>query len=252
LPHLEAVLARARAQGVGRFVCNGSTESDWPEVIELSRRFPDIIPCLGLHPWYVGERSAQWLARLEQHLDACPAAVGEIGLDRWVEPRDEAAQETVFRAQLALARRRQLPVMVHCLRAWGWLMDVLRDEAPLPAGLLLHAYGGPAELVPPLAGLGAYFSFGGNTLDERKLVRREAIRVVPRDRLLLETDAPDILPPPAFRPFATRNAEGRDRNEPANLPAIAQGIADLLGISWAELARLNWENARRFLGKVWR
>ncbi|WCJ58002.1 TatD family hydrolase [Fontisphaera persica] len=246
---LEEVVGLARAGGVEWFCSNGAEERDWPVVLAQARAHPEIVPCFGLHPWYVSERSPQWLEQLEWHLEAIPSAVGEIGLDRWKEPRDEAAQEEVFRAQLAVARRRELPVMIHCVRAWGWLMEVLRSEAALPAGFLLHAYGGPVELIQPLAEMGAYFSYGGSTLDERKKLRRETLPQIPRDRLLLETDAPDMPPPPAHCVRALQDAGGRRVNEPANLRPILQGVAALLGMEEEELAEQLWANSRRFLGR---
>lgn len=246
---LEEALGLARSAGVEWFVSNGAEESDWPLVLAQARTQARIVPCFGLHPWYVSQRSPRWLEQLEGHLDALPSAVGEIGLDRWQEPRDEAAQEEVFRAQLAVARRRHLPAMIHCVRAWGWLMDVLRREPPLPAGFLLHAYGGPAELIRPLAEMGAYFSYGGSTLDERKKLRRETLPLIPPDRLLLETDAPDMPPPPAHCLRLLQDAHGRRVNEPANLRPILHGVAALLGMTEAALAQQVWDNARRFLGR---
>jgi TatD DNase family protein len=128
-------------------------------------------------------------------------------------------------------------------------MDVLRSEPPLPAGFLLHAYGGPAELIKPLTDMGAYFSYGGSTLDERKKLRRETLPQIPPDRLLLETDAPDMPPPPAHCMRELQDARGRRVNEPANLRPILQGVAALLAVSEETLAQQVWDNARRFLGR---
>lgn len=246
---LDEVLTTARLAGVVWLVSNGADESDWPLVLAQARAHSAIIPCFGLHPWYVSERSPAWVEQLERHLDSIPSAVGEIGLDRWKEPRDEAAQEEVFRMQLAVARRRGLPVMIHCVRAWGWLMEVLRSEPSLPAGFLLHAYGGPVELIKPLADMGAYFSYGGSTLEERKKLRRETLPRIPRDRLLVETDAPDMPPPPPHRMRTLQNVGGRVVNEPANLRPILQGLSALLGVEEEALAWQMWDNARRFLGR---
>ena len=156
-PHLPAVLQRARAAGVTCQVVNGTHEGDWAQVRALAAAHPEVVPCFGLHPWFVGERQAGWCERLRELLVAVPAGVGEIGLDRWQERPDLAAQEEVFVAQLRLARELQRPAMVHCLRAWGWLREVLEREGPLP-GLLIHAYGGAADMLAPLAARYAGFS----------------------------------------------------------------------------------------------
>ncbi len=261
-----AVVERAMAAGVRTMVCNGSEESDWPTVLELSRRWPGaIVPCLGLHPWYVSRRSARWLETLEELAAAARCGIGEIGLDRWIEPRDEPAQEHAFLAQLDLARRLARPAMVHCLRAWGRLMDLLADQPPLPP-MVVHAFGGTAELVPALAARGAYFSFAGTALFERNVRAREALRAVPLDRLLIETDSPDLPPPPQYRVNTARESggapgnsagaaetlrpDGRARNEPANLARIVHGLAALRGIPAAELAEITTANAQRALADI--
>lgn len=246
LPDCQAILQRAAQAGVVRFICNGTCEADWPLVAQLARQHPPIIPCFGLHPWHVNQRSEHWASALERFLDQIPSGVGEIGLDRWIEGRDEPAQEQVFRLQLQLARQRRRPVMIHCLRAWGWLMDVLKSEAVLPGGFLLHAYGGPVELIGPLAERGAYFSFAGNVFEAKRASARAALAAVPLDRLLIETDAPDMLPPPEYRLHTLRGPDGKLHNEPANLPAILRGAAQLRSMPEGQLAQTLWQNAHRF------
>jgi len=248
--HVPGVMARAAAAGVRWIICNGTHENDWAQTAEIARAYAGVVPCFGLHPWFVCERSAGWLERLEEHLLAVPSGVGEIGLDRWHEPRDEATQELVFRQQLELARRLGRPVVIHCLRAWGWLMDVLRDTGAPSAGMLLHAYGGPPDLIRPLASMGGYFSFAGDVLEERRKKKRASLLAVPLDRLLIETDAPAMLPPEGARPHVVLGDEGEIWNEPANLPAIAEGISGLLGLSSGELAAVTCENAQRLFGGI--
>ncbi len=246
---IPAVLERARKKGVGWLICNGVKEADWQRVREMAGQYREIVPCFGLHPWYVKERSDQWLGVLEEYLERVPSGVGEIGLDRWVQGWDKNQQEEVFRAQLELARRKIRPVTIHCLQAWGWLMDILQEEKPLPAGFLIHAYGGPKELIEPLAALGGYFSFAGNVLDERKIRARESLRQIPPDRLLLETDAPDLMPPPEYCDFAT-GPDGKKRNEPANLAALVRAVSGLRGESAEVLAESLWENSQHFFGSL--
>jgi TatD DNase family protein len=247
---IEGVMSRAAAAGVEAMVCCGTCEEDWPSVLELTKRFRGVIPCFGLHPWYMENRSKAWFEKLRRLMAEVPSAVGEAGLDRYREGTDYGAQEEVFRAQLALAREFGRPAMVHCLRAWDWLDRVLRDEPPLPAGFLLHAFGGPAAMVRPMAEMGAYFSFGGDVLDEKRRKKREALRAVPPDRLLLETDAPDFLPPEPFRLSFIAGPDGSTANEPANLRGILRGVADLLGEGEGALAGRLWNNARRLLGDL--
>lgn len=246
IPHLDGVMQRARAAGIARMVCNGTHEGDWQRVLDLSREYEEIIPCFGLHPWFVKDRSPDWLRSLESFLDQTPSAVGEIGLDRYVPDRDEPAQEEVFRVQLDLARRRNLPVMIHCLKAWGWMLRVLESEGPPPAGMVIHAYGGSAELLPQLAAMGAWFSFAGSVLDERHARARGALKQVGPERLLVESDAPAMPPPQEFREHMVVGEGGEEYNEPANLPAILRGVAEVRGDREEDLRRICWENGERF------
>ena len=112
----------------------------------------------------------------------------------------------------------------------------------------MHAYGGSAEVVQPLTRLGAFFSFGGSVLGQNRLRARAALQAVPLDRLLLETDAPALLPPAEYREFVITAENGATYHEPANLPRLAAGIAGLLGMPAAELADLSTANAQRWLG----
>ena len=251
-PDLEIVVREAREVGVVRMVVNGSTEEDWPAVAALARRFPDlVVPAFGLHPWYIGRRTRTWRDTLAALLAEFPsAAVGEIGLDRWIPEFDREDQAAVFLDQWRLAVATDRPVEVHCLRAFGALEALVRDEPKPARGWILHSYGGPPEMVPSFAGLGASFSFSGYFLHPRKLDgRAAAFRAVPRDRLLLETDAPDMAPPEDRRRFpCPPGADGKPENRPGNLVSVAAGLADLLGMSPEALAALTTANACRMFG----
>ncbi len=224
--------------GVDRMVVNGACEADWPQVLTLARQFggasvsasqTQVIPSFGYHPWYLHERTPDWLANLEKILDKIPGTVGEIGLDRWKPGLSYIGQEEVFIAQLRLAAERNLPVSIHCLQAWGRLHELLRDH-PRPArGFVLHSFGGSAEMIPAFARLGAYFSFPGYFLHARKLRQRETFKQVPPDRLLIETDAPDQQLPVEINSYPLTGANGQPLNHPANLPAVYSGLAEFLG-----------------------
>ncbi len=246
---ISAVLSAARAAGVSWFVVNATGPDDWERVAILAREHPGVIPCFGAHPWFVAGLPPDWTQQLWRRLREQPSAVGEVGIDCWIEPRDEATQERVFMTQLDMARELERPVMVHCLRAWGWLMDLLSERSPLPAGMLIHAYGGPVELIKPLVRHNAYFSFAGNIFETKRHTARAAAAAVPLDRLLLETDAPDMLPPPDYRLLVHRRNE-KEHNHPANLPKILEGVARLRGHSTEALADAVMANARRLLGDL--
>ena len=253
-PHREAILGALAAAGLGGAVVNGTEEADWAAVAALAEAHPWVVPSYGLHPWRVAGRSPEWMTRLTSRLDHEAAAgrrhgIGEIGLDRWKKPHDLADQQVVFLAQLALASDRNLPATIHCLEAWGAL-DELLHRHPVPArGFLLHAYGGPPEMVGRLAARGAYFSFNGYFLHERKEARREAFRRVPPDRLLIETDAPAMPPPPGVTRHALPAApDGTPLNHPASLADVYPALAALRGISEEALAALVARNFHRLFG----
>jgi len=242
------LLAACEKAGVARMVVNGACESDWPQVLALARQDKTVLPSFGYHPWYLHERTPDWLQNLIRFLDEVPSAVGEIGLDRWKQDLPYEHQEEVFLAQLWLAAERNLPASIHCLQAWGRLHELLKDH-PRPArGFVLHSFGGPAEMIPAFTKLGAYFSFPGYFLHERKLRQRGAFKHVPPDRLLLETDAPDQLLPEDRNRFSLNGADGKPLNHPANLPAVYQGLAEFLGEKAESLTARVEENFMRVFG----
>jgi TatD DNase family protein len=263
-PHLDRIARAFTALGPGTCVVNGTCEADWERVSALSRQYAWVRPSYGLHPWDAGNRSAGWRAALEKRLAAEPhAAVGEIGIDRWIldrarpdDPRltglrraSLEEQTEVFLAQLELAARDNRPVTIHCLDVWGQLADLLRD-APLPErGFLLHAYGGSRELAVEFAKRGAYFSFNGAFLDPRKQARRAVFAALPAERLLVETDAPAMAPPVAWRTHKLPPApDGSTINHPANIEAAYAGLAALRGVSPPELSEQVDANFKRLFG----
>jgi len=266
----DELIDAARAVGVERMVVNGSCEEDWPVVAMLAERFPEVIPGFGYHPWYLGERTPAWREALIGWLDRTPGAVvGEIGVDRWMlenpdrwrryrqgttpfagDPPDWALQESMWVDQLELAAARGLPVTIHCLRAFGRLLEILANGPRPEPGFLLHSYGGPVELVDRFAELGGYFGFPGSALDPRRQRQQEVFRRIPLERLLVETDAPDQMPPESHRPSGLTGPSGSLLNVPANLPAIHAGLAELTGRSLESLAGQLAENFHRFFGSI--
>ena len=242
---VEVIVDQCQEEGVGRLVVNGTCPRDWPRVEELAQRFPHVVrPAYGLHPWCVQDTGPGWHADLASYLERGAIGIGEIGLDRWVRGYDLLAQKEAFVWQLRLAVERDLPVSIHCLRAWGHLLEILRVEALPSSGFLLHSYGGPAEMVGELAQLGAYFSVSGYFFHERKRAALETfLGSVPRERLLLETDAPDMGLPQEMMRYRFEEA-----NHPANLKVIYEHMAWLLGMTPETFAAEIHDNARRLFG----
>ena len=240
----DELIADCAAVGLTRMVVNGTREGDWPSVAALAKRHDCALPSFGLHPWFVHERSPEWLAQLKQQLDVWPTAVGEIGLDRWKPGLDYDGQEEVFTAQLRLAAERDLPASIHCLKSWGRLLELLGAGPLRKRGFLLHSYGGPAEMVEPLARLGAYFSFPGAFGHERKTRQRDAFRRMPPNRLLIETDAPDQ----ALPEDRVTHPLGQRLNHPANIAVVYEAAAEMLGQAPGDLAQRVEENFVRLFG----
>jgi len=247
----EAAILELRREKVRRMVVNGSSEEDWPAVLELARAYPEVIPSFGYHPWYIRERSHGWEARLAYFLDQAPSGVGEIGLDRWIKDYDSTEQEQVFIRQMRFAAERNLPVSIHCLKAWGRLLELLRDHPRPSCGFVLHSFGGPQEMIGSLAGLGAYFSLPGYYAHPRKSRQREAFQAVPRDRFLIETDAPDQQLPSQRNRYPLNDPKTcKPLNHPANLRAVYDFAAELLGEPVETVACQVERNFKRLFGSL--
>jgi TatD DNase family protein len=246
-------MRRARELGVQGFSCCAAEEAEWDAVLALAVAQPDLVPSLGLHPWYVSTAMSGWQARLEARLRAAPwAGVGEAGLDKARRGRGMAsleAQEAALLDQARLAIALQRPLSLHGVRAWGRILELLRPLGPHPAGWLLHSFSGPAELVSPLADLGAYFSFSGIVTRHRATRTHAAARAVPAERLLVETDAPDILPilgrEALDDPALPRDSDGKAVNLPANLMLNLEALAAIRGQSIGRLSVRLFANATR-------
>lgn len=224
---------------------NGTREDDWPAVAALAAREDWVLPSFGLHPWYVNERSPLWKEKLLAQLDAHPGCgVGEIGLDRWIAGFDIESQTRCFRWQLAIAAERNLPATIHCIRASGALWDIIRCDRLPERGFLLHAYGGPAEMTEDFVKRGAYFSFPPYFLHARKAAQRAAFQSLPIDRILMETDAPDLAPPVESNPHPLDSG----LNDPRNITTAYRALAALRGVPLAELSAQVAKNFTRWSG----
>lgn len=239
------VVATMKRSGVTRCIVNATCEADWPAVENLAVAEPDfIVPAFGIHPWHAHTNGPGWQEKLSILLEKHPqASIGECGLDQWITHPPLAIQHPVFMDQLRIAREMDRPLTIHCLKAWGTLFECFAETRP-PTRFLMHSFGGSIEIARRLIPLGAYFSFSGHFLHPRKSAVVEVFRQLPHDRILLETDAPDMLPPDEI----VTHPLPENHNHPANLPAIGQALATDLGMTAESLAKLTFDNARRCFG----
>ena len=245
---IAAVLQRAERAEIAGLSCCGTEEADWDDVARLSRSHEAIHPSYGIHPWYLKDRAAGWRENLLRRLQADPGAgVGEIGLDHAIEPREDSDQTAAFKQQMEMARELRRPASIHCRRAWATLLDVLRNFGEFPAGFVVHSYSGSPELVEALSPLGARFSFSGSITYAGNRRARKSLAVVPLDRLLIETDAPDIPP----YPIRGQSSAGDPTpvNEPANLVYVLRTVSELTNEPQPRLAAILWENSIHIFGE---
>jgi TatD DNase family protein len=247
-----AVRARAAQQGVGHCVLPAVEVANFGAVRELAHRGGDSYG-LGIHPMCTGRAADGDLQRLDEALAAAKddprlVAVGEIGLDYFVPGLNGPRQELFYREQLALARCHALPVILHVRRSADQLLKHLRQ-----AGVtgIAHAFNGSAQQAQEFVKLGFKLGFGGTVTFERALqIRRLAVEL-PLSAIVLETDSPDIPPHWLYRTAEQRTAgEPQGRNEPGELPRIAQVVAQLRGIGVEQLAEATQHNAIEALPKL--
>lgn len=243
------IRARAAAAGVGLCVIPAVAAFNFATVRELAHAQGDAY-ALGIHPLCTGEAEDAHLDLLDAELsarrdDSRLVAVGEIGLDYFVEGLDSDKQQRFFHAQLQLARKHRLPVLLHVRRSVDLVLKHLRQTAAgQPWQGIAHAFNGSDQQAQACLGLGLKLGFGGAVTFDRALQLRRLAASLPMDAIVLETDAPDIQPHWLYRTQAERSAGmPQGRNEPGELPRIAAVLGELRGMSTDALAAATTENA---------
>lgn len=227
--------------GVTALVVPAVERANFGAVASVCREYPGCFPAYGIHPLYVDRARPEDLAALREILAREPAvAVGEIGLDRHAAPRDDALQEFYFVEQLKIARELDLPVLLHVRRAIDPILKHLRQTRVCGAVRgIAHAFNGSRQQADEFIKLGFKLGFGGAmTFTGSKRIRALAA-TLPLDSIVLETDAPDM--PPQWK-VGARHAPAA-RNTPADLLPIAETLAQLRGLSLAEIAATTSANA---------
>ncbi len=238
----ESVLQRARDAGVTRFLIAGASLAESQACVELAGEHSDCWAAVGVHP----HQAREWQpdsADILRRLSAAPrvVAIGECGLDYYRDLSPRSAQQLAFQAQLELAGTLELPALLHNRDADEDFLSIFDAASPRPPRVVLHCFTGGSSLLQACLQRGMYIGVTGWLCDERRgQALREAVTEVPRDRLLLETDAPYLLPR-TLRPRPKTR-----RNEPMWLPHIAEQAAALLDIPVDELAAQTQSAAQEF------
>lgn len=253
---MPAIRARAAGLGVAMCVIPAVGVFNFQTVRELAHRQGDAY-ALGIHPLCTGAAADVDLEALDAELSARRddprlVAVGEIGLDYFVEGLDADRQERFFHTQLQLARKHGLPILIHVRRSVDKVLKHLRQTAGGKPWLgIAHAFNGSEQQAGACIALGLKLGFGGAVTFERALQLRRLAASLPIESIVMETDAPDIQPHWLYRTQAQRDAgQPQGRNEPGELPRIAEVVAGLRGIGIEELALATTRNALEVLPRL--
>ena len=239
---LDAVVARARAAGVERIVTISTRVAHGETYRALAERFAQVYFTIGTHPHQAAEEAETDAAAIRRY-SAHPkcVAIGEAGLDHHYDHAPRAVAERVFRAQIALARELQLPLVIHAREADDDVARILREEmAAGPFSALLHCFTSSRALAETGLELGLYISFSGVLTFKNSSDLRAIAKDAPLDRVLVETDAPYLAPVPR---------RGK-RNEPAFVVETAKVLAEAKGLSFEEIARATRANTLRIFKKM--
>jgi TatD DNase family protein len=250
----DAVRQRARDAGVALCVIPAVERGNWAKVREVAHRYGDVY-ALGIHPLYVPQAQDDDLQALDELLslskdDPRLVAVGEIGLDYFVpalcEPAQREKQWRFYTAQLLLARKHSLPVILHVRRSADMLLKGLRQTKV--QGGIAHAFNGSLQQAQAFIDLGFVLGFGGAMTFERATQLRHLAATLPLSSIVLETDAPDIPPQWLYRTAEQRKqGDAQGRNQSAELPRIAYSLTKLRAGSAQDLAYVTGQNVCRVL-----
>jgi TatD DNase family protein len=237
-----AIVARALAAGVGRMVTISTRVKRFQQIIEIAESFKEVFCSVGTHPHNAAEEldiTTEDLVRLAEHPKV--VAIGEAGLDYFYDKAPRDAQAQGLRTHIAAARKTGLPLVIHARNADDDMIAILRDETGKGAfPFILHCFSSGRRLAEVGVELGGYVSFSGILTFKNSAELRDIARDVPRDRLLVETDAPYLAPVP----------HRGQRNEPAYVTETARVLAETIGVNQDEIAQITTNNFFRLFSKM--
>jgi TatD DNase family protein len=240
-----SVISEATSNNVQIMVVPAVHQSNFKTVSQIAIDYPNCVHALGIHPMYVNQSSEDDIQVLEKMIEAQlntdhpPVAVGEIGLDFFVEGFDKTKQTFFFIEQLKLAKKFELPVILHVRKSIDEILKHLRQQKVV--GGIAHAFNGSLQQAEQFIALGFKLGFGGALTYSRASKIRDLVSTLPLEAIVLETDAPDI--PPSW-------LEKHEKNTPKNVVKIAEEIALLRRIPCAQVTEITTKNAKQILPKM--
>ncbi|ADE67176.1 MULTISPECIES: TatD family hydrolase [Priestia] len=236
---LQEVINRALEKGVQNMVVVGFDEPTIKKAIQIAETYDFIYASVGWHPVDAVDMTDEhlaWIEELAQHPKV--VALGEMGLDYHWDKSPKEVQKDVFRRQIRLARKVNLPIIIHNRDATEDVVTILKEEHVEEVGGIMHCFTGSIEVAKQCMDMNMYISFGGPVTFKNAKKPKEVATELPLDKLLIETDCPYLTPHP-FR--------GK-RNEPGYVSYVAEQIAELKGITYEELAAITTANAKKLFG----
>lgn len=233
---LQEVIDRALSEGINRMFVVGFDTKTIERTMKLIDQYDFIYGIIGWHPVDAidcTDERLEWIESLSKHPKII--GIGEMGLDYHWDKSPKDIQKDVFRKQIALAKRVQLPIIIHNREATQDCVDILKEENASEVGGIMHSFSGSNEIADEILKMNFYVSLGGPVTFKNAKQPKEVAKHVPLDRLLVETDAPFLSPHP-YR--------GK-RNEPARVKLVAEQIAELRGLTYEEVCEATTENAER-------
>src|SRR5699024_5967375 len=235
----EEVIQRAFDTGVKYMVVVGFDHETIPLAIEIAEAYDSIYAAVGWHPVDaidMTDDELKWIEAVYSHPKV--VALGEMGLDYHWDKSPKAIQKEVFRKQIRLAKKVNMPIIIHNREATEDIIEILQEEDAKEVGGIMHCYNDSVKYIEACLNMNFYISFGGTVTFKNAPLPQEAALEVPNNRLLIETDAPFLAPHPN---------RGK-RNEPAYVNLVAEKLADLRDVTFEEISELTTKNALEFFG----
>ena len=238
---IEAVLARSVLEGVTGWITVGTDPQQNRKAVELADKFKNMYAAVGIHPHDAREITAETLTELKELAqDEKVVALGETGLDFHYNFSSQSDQKRAFAAQLKIAKELNLPVIIHCREAFDETMEILDRHSRVLRGVVFHCFSGSAEQAKIILDYGFYVSFTGVVTFKNADIIRNAAKLVPTDKLMLETDCPYMSPEPMRK---------QKINEPALMIHTARYLAELKQMDLTDFANAVTATSKSFFGQ---